>query len=288
MNLADYFTALIESRPLPIHKCDSRIVVAVIDTGLDINHPYIKDSLYADKPGWDFTLSAPISGDVNGHGTHVSGIIGGKPDRSRWISGICPGVTIMPLRFHGSFNVANTIKAIRFAAKEKVQIINYSAGGLSISLGEKDAIDEARKAGVVVIVSAGNESSDLSKVPFYPASLVFDNMIVVSAVDGRNLFVSSSNFGRKVDVAAGGLSIMSSMPGGKWGTMTGTSQATASVSGAVALILSQFPALYGKIPPQLIVSAMCDSAKPMIGVRCGIVDVPKTIQTLRRLLHESP
>jgi subtilisin family serine protease len=139
----------------------------------------------------------------------------------------------------GVENLENTVRAIKYAIQMKAHIINYSGGGLEFSQPEYNAIAEAQRQNILVVAAAGNEQSNSDKTKYYPADYDLDNIISVTAVDPKTQILASSNYGvETVDIAAPGEDIYSTLPGGDYGTMTGTSQATAFVSGLAALILS--------------------------------------------------
>ncbi|WP_413570035.1 S8 family peptidase [Bdellovibrio sp. HCB117] len=236
------------------HK-DRDIVVAIIDTGVDINHPLIRDHLWVnpndqkntldddgngyadDLHGWNFVSNNSDISDNHGHGTHVAGIILQKAKTQK--------VKFMILKYYdplqsGDDNLLATVKAIRYATKMKADIINYSGGGDSRSPLEEAAIRDAQKQGIVFVAAAGNEGRDTDRVGYYPAGYRLSNIISVAAVDSRKRLLASSNYGSKsVDIAAPGKNVFSSLPGGRYGFMTGTSQATAWVSGLVASLLAR-------------------------------------------------
>jgi len=241
------------------------VVVAVIDTGIDPNHPFLKDNLRGAKGsasasdyGMDFSKSAsnqyqPI--DQHGHGTHVSGII----------KSVYPDVKILSLKYYnprasGQDNLDSTIKALRFAVDANVDIINYSGGGPEPAIEELRILKEAERKGILVVAAAGNEESniDIKKNAYYPASYGLSNIITVTAHDQSLQMLSSSNYGAKsVDISAPGYRIKSALPGGRSGFLTGTSQATAFVSGVAAMIKSQNPNVSAAQMKKIII----DSAK---------------------------
>jgi len=127
-----------------------------------------------------------------------------------------------------------------------VAIINYSGGGPEPSTAEQKILKEAESKGILVVAAAGNEKSniDIKKNAYYPASYGLSNIITVGAHDEFNKVIASSNWGSKsVDIAAPGFRIKSALPGNGAGVMTGTSQATAFVTGVASLIKSNFPKL---------------------------------------------
>lgn len=224
------------------------IIVAVVDTGIQYNHPFLKTNLIGAKGnsdkknyGVDFSTKSMTTTpeDSHGHGTHVAGII----------KSIFPEVKIMALKYYnpmasGQANLDSTIKALEYAVDQNVDIINYSGGGPEPSAQELAVLKKAEKKGILVVAAAGNEKSniDRKKNAYYPASYGLSNIITVAAHDQKLKLISASNWGKKsVDIAAPGLRIKSAIPGNGAGYMTGTSQATAFVTGVVALIKSKYP-----------------------------------------------
>jgi thermitase len=142
-------------------EAGKEIVVAVVDTGIQYNHPFLKNNIYTKSGkagkanfGIDFSLGSksntPI--DTHGHGTHVAGII----------KSIFPSVKIMPLKYYnpqasGQANLKATIKALKYAVDQNVDIINYSGGGPEPSAMELAVLKEAEKKGILIIAAAGNE-----------------------------------------------------------------------------------------------------------------------------------
>lgn len=251
------------------------IVVAVIDTGIDVNHRDLKNNLWVnpgetgkdkagndkatngidddkngfvdDVHGWNFVAENHSLVDNHGHGTHIAGIIGAEGGNNFGISGVSPKVSLMILKYYdplstGANNLKNTIRAIDYAVKMGARIINYSGGGVEYSKDEFDAVKSAEAKGILFVAAAGNERSNSDVAHYYPANYGFSNIISVTAIDPKLETLPSSNYGKKsVDLAAPGLDIYSTLPGNQFGTMTGTSQATAFVSGVAALIMSHFP-----------------------------------------------
>lgn len=262
------------------------VVVAVIDTGIDPNHPFLKDNLRGAKGsasasdyGKDFSKSAvneyqPV--DQHGHGTHVSGII----------KSVYPDVKILSLKYYnprasGQDNLDSTIKALRYAVEANVDIINYSGGGPEPAIEELRILKEAERKGILVVAAAGNEESniDVKKNAYYPASYGLSNIITVTAHDQTLEMLSSSNYGAKsVDISAPGYRIKSALPGGRSGFLTGTSQATAFVSGVAAMLKSQGPSLSAAQIKQIIVGS-AKKEKTMLG-KCtsgGRLDAAKAV-----------
>lgn len=272
----DVFTPLAQPISPNIKGCSDKIVVAVVDTGIDYNHIELQNNLWINKGetgewkgslecndkscngidddgngfiddviGWDFVHEVPLPYDTHGHGTHVSGIIAGSSANGFGSMGICSTASIMALKYYdnsgmGYNNSNNTVRAFQYAIKMGANIINYSAGGADPVLAERIAIEDGQQNNVLFVVAAGNDGHNSDQQPYFPASYHIDNVISVASITQRDTLLPSSNFGHTVSVAAPGLSILSSLPGERFGTMTGTSQATAFVTGTAALLESQY------------------------------------------------
>jgi len=242
-----------------IEEGSKDIIVAVIDTGIDPEHKSLKVNLWQDAKatagskvfGWNFVSDKSNPLDEHGHGAHVAGIIGAVSDPASGVSGVTHRVSIMPVKYYsdanpGTVNLMNTVKAINYAVEHGARIINYSGGGPEASNDEYLAIKRAEAAGVLFVAAAGNERQDTDKMEnyYYPSAYRLSNIISVAATDINNNLLQSSNWGKtKVDIAAPGENIYSTLPGGRYGYMSGTSQATAFVTGVAALLLSQNPKL---------------------------------------------
>jgi len=191
------------------------VVVAVIDSGMDYNHPDLAGNV---SPGlrYDFVHDDADPMDANGHGTHVAGTIAAVGNNGAGVAGVTWAAMIMPLRAGnavGELSVADIVSAIDYAVQNGAKIINASYGGSNSSISEFAAIDNARQAGVLVVAAAGNESSNIDLIPVYPASYGLDNIIAVAATDPHDNLASFSNFGAgSVHVAAPGINIYSTRP----------------------------------------------------------------------------
>lgn len=273
------------------------VIVAVIDTGVDITHKSLevnvwRDPVNADVYGWNFTNNAKNPKDFSGHGTHIAGIIGAVANKYTGVSGVAHKVSIMPIKYFsetnsGMTNVLNTAKSIHYAIDHGAKIINYSGGGPAFSREEFLAIQRAESAGILFVSAAGNEhqNTDLRSNYYFPASYRLSNMISVASTDMYNYLLPSSNWGKHtVDVAGPGQNIWSTLPDGRYGYMTGTSQATAFVSGVAVLLLAQNP----KLTPQEIKSIILNSADqfPQLSDRLvsgGRVNAYSALLSLQRI-----
>jgi subtilisin family serine protease len=208
--------------------------VAVIDTGVDFNHPLFAGRIV--YPNYDFVDNdgnpqEVMGGPGSGHGTFVSGLI----------ALTAPGAVLMPLRAFssdGSGTSFNIAKAIRFATDNGAQVINMSFGLLVRDKLIEDALEYSYQR-VYMVASAGNDNLDSLH---FPAERKSKTLAVVST-DAADIKAAFSNFNRDAQAAAPGVDIYSAYPGGRWATWSGTSFSTALVTGEAALLLQLNPNL---------------------------------------------
>jgi len=217
-----------------IETGDRNVTIAIIDTGVDLNHPDLKNKLV---PGHDFIDNDNTPNDDNGgHGTHCAGIAAASTNNGIGVAGVCAECSIMPIRvMNDSGGVAsNVARGILWATDHGAKVISMSLGGQNESQTQRDAINYAWNKGVLVVVSAGNNGQT---APFYPAYQ--NTCIAVGASTPNDTRTSFSNHGSWVDVAAPGSYIMSTVPGGKYKYMSGTSMAAPFVAGLAGLLWSK-------------------------------------------------
>ena len=215
----------------------SGTTIAVIDTGVDLDHPEFLGRIVA---GYDFVDDDSIADDGNGHGTHVAGTIAGANDGTG-ITGVAYDAAIMPLRVLGNDGygwTSDIISAGRWAADNGAHVINLSLGVSGYSQAMADAISYASGRGSVVVMAAGNSGG---MAPEYPAAHAIDHGIAVGAVDSNRSFAGFSNRAGSTQldyVTAPGVNIYSAVPGGGYDTFNGTSMATPHVAGVAGLLKS--------------------------------------------------
>jgi thermitase len=258
-----------------ITQGSDQTVVAVIDTGIDYNHPDLKENIWTNqkelngKPGVDDDGNGYIDDihgfafvdkpvpttnpmDDNGHGTHCAGTIGARGNNGIGVVGVSWNVKMMALKFlgaDGSGTLEGAIKAIDYARTNGAKILSNSWGGGGESQALREAILSANSAGALFIAAAGNDGANIDNNPHYPASYDVPNMLAVAAIDNNGRLASFSNYGKRAThVAAPGVNVFSSYIKASaadtgYQTLSGTSMATPHVSGVVALLLSKEPNL---------------------------------------------
>ena len=246
------------------------IIIAVIDTGVDYLHPDLSDNIWIntaelqgvegvdddgnryvdDIYGWDFAGNDETEFgdadpmDVDGHGTHVAGIIAAKADNALGIAGVCWNAKIMSLKVQADgdeyMEGMAILQAMHYAIDNGARIVNCSFGGEGEEMSEFGAVAEFQDSGIIAVCAAGNDGTDNDVTPKYPASYELDNIIAVAANNESDNLAGVSNYGKtSVDVMAPGVDIKSTIPASSFDIMSGTSMAAPHVSGIAGLILSK-------------------------------------------------
>lgn len=221
----------------------SPVQIAVIDSGVDSQHESLQHVILPHS--YDFTTNSYTMTDYLGHGTAIAGIIAATGDNPYQIEGIAKGfpIYVLSLRVmdeNGKTKISKIVEAIDYAISQNVQIINLSFGGDVPSWSEKLAIDKAREAGIIVVASAGNTAA-LGNPINYPAN--YEGVIAVGAVDENQKRARFSNYHPYVSFTAPGTSILTTMPGHQYKSLSGTSFATPMVSSTLGMLLSIEPSL---------------------------------------------
>lgn len=246
------------------------VVVAIVDSGIDFSHPDLAANIWTnprevagngrdddgngyidDVHGWDFVDNDNLPQDGFWHGTHVAGIIGAVGNNGIGVSGVSQQVSILPLRFQndaGSGYTGAAVSALNYVTRLKLSGVPIVAtniswgGGTSTSLSLQTALQAQANAGITVVVASGNNGGDTDALPRYPSSYPFDNIIAVAGSDTSDNLLGFSNYGAtSVDLAAPGAGILSTVPGGGYAAISGTSMAAPHVTGTVALLASVRP-----------------------------------------------
>jgi thermitase len=221
-----------------VYKPQKRPIVAIIDSGIDMNHPDLKSLIV--KPYNAMSPGQPPYDDI-GHGTHVAGIVSALTNNKIGVASLSKGVSIMPVKVGDQYTLSSIDIAhgIYYAVDNGANIINISIGG-GYSQYIEEACNYAYEKGVLVVAAAGNEStSDPSGS--YPAA--HNNVLAVAAYDSStNAIADFSNYGDWVSIAAPGVDILSTIPGGYY-NLDGTSMAAPMVTSLAAMLKSQDPTL---------------------------------------------
>ena len=243
----------------------SGVVVAVIDSGVDLDHPDLAANLWTnpgetagngvdddnngyidDLHGWDYVDNDAEPDDANGHGTHVAGTIAAVGDNGIGVVGVAHEARIMPIRIldaGGEGSIGAAVAAIEYAFRNGARMSNNSWGWRGeASLSLQEAIRAANDADHLVVAAAGNDGADTDEYAHFPSGYDVPNIIAVAATDANDALASFSNVGAlSVDVAAPGVEILSTWPGGGYQSIDGTSMATPHVSGVAALVRAAYP-----------------------------------------------
>ncbi len=285
------------------------IVIASIDTGVDYTIPDLAPNMWtndAEKNGttgvdddnngvvddvYGYNAIGAVTApgnpkDDHGHGSHTSGTIAAKGNDGKGIVGVAWNARIMGVKFlsaSGGGSLADAIKAIDYTTTMKVDMTSNSWGGGGYSEALYDAIKRARDAGILFVAAAGNAGTNNDSDPEYPASYDLDNIISVAAIDNAGQMAYFSCFGKtSVDVAAPGVNVYSSIPGG-YESWSGTSMAAPHVSGVAALLMSANPGMtYAQVKERIM-----KTSKP-IGALRGKVASAGLVNAYHALMNTVP
>ncbi|XID95357.1 S8 family serine peptidase [Paenibacillaceae bacterium WGS1546] len=219
-------------------KGNPEVVVAVLDTGVQLDHPDLKGRLVQGVNIVD--PSSPPEDDV-GHGTHVAGIVAAEVNNSEGVAGMTWYTKVMPVKVLDSTGAGSTYsvaEGIIWATDHGAQVINMSLGNYAEAQFLHDAIKYAHERGVVLVAASGNDNTER---PGFPAA--YPEVLAVAATDPGEARAEYSNYGDYIDVAAPGSSIPSTYPGSQYAALSGTSMASPHVAALVSLVRAANPAL---------------------------------------------
>lgn len=289
---------------------DSSVVVAVIDTGVDYTHEDLKDNIWVntkeipgngidddgngyidDVYGVDLETGRDSGMDDNGHGTHVAGIIAAANNHIG-VVGLAYNVKLMPIKAgmaSGFFNQSQIAKGILYAYNNGADVINMSFGGSASTIAVQDALETAYTR-CVLVAAAGNNGAPNSLLPTYPAALSY--VMGVMSVDMRGVESGFTNYdvvpynSVEYEVYAPGSQILSTIPGNRYATWSGTSMAAPYVSAMAALLRSAYPDtntyptkfIYGQIAATGGRSAICCDPE-----HHGVHNLPKIVDIYNAL-----
>ncbi|MCE3009984.1 MAG: S8 family serine peptidase [Proteobacteria bacterium] len=203
----------------PLAAFAKNLRVAIIDTGIDRqNFPSVRAESCSPK--------LESTDDLHGHGTHIGGLIYKNNSRIEYIS-----LKYYDEKATGEENLKNLLRCFQRSLELDVDVINFSGGGPIPSSAERAMMEKIFQKRILFVAAAGNESRSIDRWGFYPASYGFTNILSVASVNADFHLLRSSNYGvNHVNIAALGENILSTLPNGQKGLMTGTSQATALVT----------------------------------------------------------
>lgn len=267
------------------------ILIGVIDTGIDWNHEDLKDNIRRDL-AFNAIDGSNNAFDGHGHGTHVAGIIAAKANNSKGVAGVNWSVGIIPVKClddSGRGSLLWCMRGIDYLSdlKEKrgidVKLSNNSWGGTLYSKPLEQAIERARKLGILFVAAAGNESANNDSNPHYPSNYNVANIISVASVDQTGKLSSFSNYGQTVNIAAPGGRILSTYKGNMWVYLSGTSMATPFVSGALGLLFSKSP----NTTPENAKLRLLETYRPLPDLR-GLIQKPGLVDANALISSEVP
>jgi thermitase len=262
---------------------DPSIIIAVVDTGIDANHPDLAGKVVLAK---NFVKGERVS-DSFGHGTHVAGIAAANINNGTGIAGICGLCTLMSVKVlgaDGSGLTSNVASGITYATDYGARVINLSLGSSSRTSIIRDALDYALSNNALPVVAMGNSNTDVVGDLAY-----WYSALSVGAVDQQGAKASFSNFGLQTDVTAPGVAVLSTMPtypvtlntqyGYKtsYDALSGTSMATPVVAGLAGLLLSRNPSLTASQVKGMIESSAGDGASFDLTSGFGLVHAAEAV-----------
>lgn len=208
-----------------------QIVIAILDSGVDGKHPDLVSKLL---PGWNFYDGNSNTADVTGHGTKVAGTAAAASNNSVGVASVAGGAMILPGRIastSGTASYSTMAKGVTWAADNRARVVNISYSGARESLTVQNAAQYLKSKGGLLITSAGNSGGEEAVAPS-------DTLIAVSGTTSSDVKASWSSYGSYVDVAAPGAGIYTTVNGGGYGSVSGTSFASPNAAGVVALMMA--------------------------------------------------
>ena len=252
---------------------DRDVIIAIVDTGVDLDHPDLKNKIVA---GYDYVGMDSDPDDVGGHGTHCAGIAAASTNNGIGVAGVCANCSIMPLRVLGAEGglASDVAKGIVWATDHGANVISLSLGGMFPSSTQEDSIKYAWNKGAIVIAAAGNMGVQDAHYPAYHSTCV-----AVGSTESNDARSGFSNYGSWVDVAAPGGFIMSTIPDGEYGYKSGTSMATPFVAGLAGLLFSKMGSGASNSAVRAAIEDNCDSVEGAWVTR-GRVNVSRALASV--------
>lgn len=259
-----------------ITRGSEKITVAVVDTGVDLDHPDLTENLV---DGYNVIEPEQLPDDDVGHGSHVAGVISATVDNVEGVAGMSWFNQVMPIKVldeTGAGSTYNVAQGIIWATDHGAKVINMSLGNYVDAEFLHDAIRYAYERDVVLIAATGNDNTDK---PGYPAA--YPEVFAVSATDYRNQKAVFSNYGDYVDVVAPGENIASTYMQAQYASLSGTSMASPHVAALAAMIRSVNPAMTNAEVIQLMRNSVNDlgPAGKDDEYGYGLIDVKKALES---------
>ncbi len=279
-----------------VYKPKQEIVLAIVDSGLDLLHEDIDPTCLWTNPGesgldeqgrdratngvdddqngyiddvhgWNFLKNSPDIQEDHYHGTHIGGQLCAGGNNGLGVTGGYPGIKIMLVKVFGLGNALSSEKfaeAIRYAVDNGAKVLSNSYGTPSYTSAMEAAVKYSRDHGALFVCASGNsrKNMDLEEDKDYPSCYGFENQLVVGATNNRDLS-TFSNFGSMVDLAAPGEQMMSTMPKNQYRSFSGTSQACPIVAAAACWVWNMNPSFTALEVKQRLL----DSADEITGLR---------------------
>ena len=303
-----------------IAKGSPEVIIAIVDSGIDWQHPDLLANIYInpgeiagngkdddnngyidDVNGWDFVGNLNFQQAMgrqwkpdndpkpvyisNDHGTHVSGCASAVTNNGVGVASYGFNTKLMPIKCGsdnwnngGTKGIFRGYEGMVYAAENGADIINLSWGGPGFNPAEQEIVNSIVEMGVLIVASAGNDTENIDEASFYPAG--YNNILTVGSVQSDNKRSYFTNYGIRTDIYAPGTNIYSTMPGNKYGNMSGTSMAGPVAAGLAGLI----KALHPDWTPHQIAAQMRSTTDPVASVATN--DIPLyfgKINTLKAL-----
>lgn len=261
---------------------DTDVTIAILDTGVDLNHPDLKPNLVQ---GINLLDKQKPPQDDNGHGTNLAGIVGAVGNNFIGVSGVTWKSKIMPVKVLDENGVGEPFyigQGIRYSVDNGAKVILLSLGVSVYSPFMKEAIDYAESKDVLVVAASGNNGSMLN----YPSE--FPNVLSVGGVDSNDKYVSYSNYGHQLDVVAPSEGIYTTKLGGDYTYNSGTSMAAPQVAGLAALLFQKYPDMSPKEVTDLIKFTADDVEQPGWDIKTGYgrINVGRALTAPRDILDD--
>lgn len=278
--------------PWGINRIGSRLVnaagntgqgvkIAILDTGIDKDHEDLSKNF---KGGYNFVDNNTDLTDINGHGTHVAGIIAAE-DNDIGVVGVAPDAHIYSVKildYAASGSASNLVAGMEWAMENNMEMVNASLGSDSNSISFRRSIEKAYNSGILIVAAAGNSGNGMGTGDNIDFPAKYNEVISVGATDINDKRARFSSTGPSLELSAPGVDIPSTLPKNKYGTLSGTSMAAPHVTGVAALIMKASPGMSNtgvrirlQITAQNITKNGISAKKEWYGY--GIIDAVKAV-----------